>query len=863
MSQGSVYRTKAGVLIGLLCVLTASSSSPATFTVNSSGDSHDINPGDGIAADHANPDSSRVTFRTAVEEANALAGSDTILVPPSVSPVRLSLGPIVVADAQTFLQGIDSLPVIDGFANPLAVPSIVLESDSNSIRGLMIKRSRGHGILISGACNAIESNTIIDNGLDNVLYAGVAITGEAAQHNRIAGNLIGVYGNGALVAGNRIGVLIDQGASGNVVGGESEVSRNIISGNESSGVILTGGAYENRITGNFVGPDITGTLAIGAQQIGILVTNGASGNSIGSAAWPAGNLISGNTSHGVMLSGAGVDSNFVNGNVIGMSAIGRLRLANGGDGIAITQGAADNQIGDPGLAAGNFISGNDGSGVRITGCFSDNNRVMGNVIGLDVRGMRSVGNGWIDGAGVLIEDSARYNHIGGPAEHERNVISGNLGFGVHIRGGSTGSNVVSGNYVGPAPTGVSYSSNLAGVVVSDGAQSNLIGGAGPSEGNVISGNRSESFPFGAGVTITGAGSSWNRVSGNLIGLDATGARVMPNGSAGVIIGDGASDNVIGGVTESERNVITGNGTLPLIPGVSGGVHLYGVGTENNDVIGNYIGLIANGTTSIGNRGSGVGIYAGASHNHIGGDSAVSGNVITDSEIHGIVVDGYATHSNLIRYNRIYNNDGLGIVLTNSAQDGIAPPLLIDGTASEVTGSGGPGGGSVDIYLSQPDPSGYGEALDLVGSAPVETNGAFTAMVHGVVPGDTLTAIAIDSADNSSAFSWNIVAGQISVVEDDPAALPSAFTLSQNYPNPFNPETSIRYALPSAARVDLRVYNALGQLVANLVSETQPAGWYEAHWSGLTDQGQLAASGIYLYLLEAGSFRDTRKMILLK
>jgi hypothetical protein len=108
-----------------------------------------------------------------------------------------------------------------------------------------------------------------------------------------------------------------------------------------------------------------------------------------------------------------------------------------------------------------------------------------------------------------------------------------------------------------------------------------------------------------------------------------------------------------------------------------------------------------------------------------------------------------------------------------------------------------------------------------------------------------------------------VAGPTSAVEDDPAALPSAFTLSQNYPNPFNPETSIRYALPSAARVDLRVYNALGQLVANLVSETQPAGWYEAHWSGLTDQGQLAASGIYLYLLEAGSFRDTRKMILLK
>jgi hypothetical protein len=853
------------ILFVLLYVIASSSAISATFTVNSPGDSHDINAGDGIVADHVVPDSSRVTLRAAVEEASALPGPDTVLIPSSVSPIRLHLGPIIVAGAQTHLLGVDSRPIIDGLGNPLWAGSLVLASDSNSVQGLTVRRARGHGLIVTGAHNTVQDNTLIGNGVDNPTGAGIVIIGENAVANQVVGNLIGVYDNGALTDDNRIGVLIDQGASDNVLGGESEHLRNIISGNDSAGVVVSGAAHDNTITGNFIGPDITGTLLISAQRIGIVLVEGAHGNAIGAAAWPNGNLISGNASHGVALSGPDVRSNVIRGNIIGMSIIGRLRLGNGGDGVAIVDGAADNRIGDPNLAAGNFISGNDGSGVRIAGSRCEGNRIAGNFIGPDTRGIRGVGNGWIDGAGVLIEDTARYNIIGGGTEPERNVISGNVGIGVHVRGAATSDNIIAGNYIGPVSSGASYTSNAAGVVISDGAQSTLIGGSNPGDANVISGNRSDEFPLGAGVLITGAGTSWNRVSGNTIGLDATGSRAIPNGAAGVIIGEGATANTIGGATQTERNVIAGNGTEPFVPGVGGGVHLYGLGTERNCIMGNYIGLIANGTTSIGNRGSGIGIFTGASRNRIGGDSAACGNVITDSERHGIQVDGYQSRANLIRHNRIYGNDSLGIAITNSAQDRIEPPVLSSSTTSEVLGADAPPSGLMDVYVAQADPSGYGEGARLVGSARVKADGTFQVRVDGVLPGDTLTAIATDTNSNSSAFASNRLADPSSAVDDDdPAALPSDFALSQNYPNPFNPETSIRYALPQASRVDLRVYNALGQVVTHLVpGQHQPAGWHDVRWTGLTDQGQPAASGIYIYVLQVGSFHDARKMLLLK
>ena len=93
------------------------------------------------------------------------------------------------------------------------------------------------------------------------------------------------------------------------------------------------------------------------------------------------------------------------------------------------------------------------------------------------------------------------------------------------------------------------------------------------------------------------------------------------------------------------------------------------------------------------------------------------------------------------------------------------------------------------------------------------------------------------------------------------AKPISFKLNQNYPNPFNPGTVISYQLPQAVPVRLDIYNSLGQRVRTLVDEGQEAGVHGLVWDGRDDSGRGLASGVYFYRLEAGSFTESRKMVL--
>ena len=94
--------------------------------------------------------------------------------------------------------------------------------------------------------------------------------------------------------------------------------------------------------------------------------------------------------------------------------------------------------------------------------------------------------------------------------------------------------------------------------------------------------------------------------------------------------------------------------------------------------------------------------------------------------------------------------------------------------------------------------------------------------------------------------------------ENTGSVPIEFSISQNYPNPFNPTTNIRFAVPDAGRVSLRVYDVLGREVALLVDNVLQPGYYTARF-----EGHALASGVYFYRLIAGSYVETRKMQLVK
>jgi len=100
---------------------------------------------------------------------------------------------------------------------------------------------------------------------------------------------------------------------------------------------------------------------------------------------------------------------------------------------------------------------------------------------------------------------------------------------------------------------------------------------------------------------------------------------------------------------------------------------------------------------------------------------------------------------------------------------------------------------------------------------------------------------------------------VTSIDDDRSLAPSgSFALLQNYPNPFNPSTTIRYGLPNRSRVTLAVSNTLGQQVLQLVNGEMEAGFHEVRFNG-----DGLSSGLYFYRMQAGSYVETKKLILTK
>jgi len=120
--------------------------------------------------------------------------------------------------------------------------------------------------------------------------------------------------------------------------------------------------------------------------------------------------------------------------------------------------------------------------------------------------------------------------------------------------------------------------------------------------------------------------------------------------------------------------------------------------------------------------------------------------------------------------------------------------------------------------------------------------------------------AVDYAGNVSEYSDMVEATLLSLVGD---LTPEVFALHQNYPNPFNPITQIKYDIPEDALVSITIYDIMGRSIKSLVNSNQTAGYHSISWDGKNNLGEGVSAGMYIYMIQAGEFRQTKKMVLLK
>jgi hypothetical protein len=474
---------------------------------------------------------------------------------------------------------------------------------------LIVLDGSGAGAGVNGLTITAGNSTV--KGLVIGGFGGAGIYVQTVGGNRIVGDYLGTDVTGTMALANGTGVYIT--SSNNTVGGAAVGAGNTISGNTYEGVVIIGN--DNLVQGNRIGTDAAGARAL-ANLDGVVI--GGSTNTVGGAAVGAGNTISGNT-YGVIINGGG--GNLVQGNRIGTDAGGATALANS---VGVYIGSLNNTVGGQAAGAGNTISGNF-VGVRIYS--GSGNLVQGNRIGTDATGTVALANV----AGIYIDVGS--NTVGGTAAGAGNTISGNLDRGIHLGGSGI---VVQGNRIGTDAAGARALANGVGVVIA--GSNHTLGGAALGAGNLISGNT-----YGVQI-VSGSG---NVVQGNRIGTDATGTRALPN-SYGVDIT--SSNNTLGGTAAGAGNLISGNNYGVLIDGSSGNV-----------VLGNLIGTEATGAAALPN---GTGVYIAGSSNTVGGTTAGAGNTISGNTHEGIRIDSGS--GNLVQGNRIGTDATGTVALANQA-----------------------------------------------------------------------------------------------------------------------------------------------------------------------------------------------------
>ncbi len=541
---------------------------------------------------------------------------------------------------------------------------IDLGSNDNTVEGSMIGTnaagSAGLGNSMSGVYIEDSSDGNVIGGTTsssaNVISKnadyGIEIATSSSQ-NVVEGNLIGTDITGTQKLGNSdSGVWLTGDSSSNTIGGTVSGTLNVISSNGDEGVKIDSGSSQNVVVGDFIGTDITGKLKLGNVASGVLISD-SSNNTVGGAATGVVSVISSNGGDGVHITNSATQ-NLVEGNLIGTDVTGKSKLGNADAGLLIDEVSSANTVGGTTAAAGNVISANGEYGVQLdTG--SSHNLIDGNRIGTDIVGTGKLGN--VD-SGVYINDGSFANTIGGTVSGARNILSANGDRGVHIDNFSY-QNLIEGNFIGTDVSGTLKLGNVdSGVLITGGSYANTVGGTVSGAVNVISNNGDD------GVDITG-GSANNVVAGDLIGTDVTGEKKLGNVEAGVLIDSASFDNTVGGTTAAAANVISANGE-------------YGVeidnGSSGNVVAGNLVGTDMTGTEKLGNVDSGVYIDGGSFANTVGGTISGARNILSANGGRGVHIDN-GSYQNLVEGNFIgtditgtqkMGNVDSGVLITNGS-----------------------------------------------------------------------------------------------------------------------------------------------------------------------------------------------------
>ena len=318
------YTIMIASLVLALVFMTVRHASALTLTVNSTGDGEDVNQGDGICETAT---VGECTLRAAIMEANASPGTDTISFnipgegPHTISPTYgfdFIFDPVIIDG--TTQPGFSGIPIVelDGSnAGPDAY-GIVIYAGSSTVRGVVINRFALTGIdLDVNGGNIIQGN-----------YIGTDLTGTVDHGNGVNGIAISQGSRGNLIGGTAAG-------KGNLISGNGEFGI----------IIVDPGSNDNVMQGNFIGTDVNGAVDLGNTSVGVVIGAGASDNVLGGAEAGARNLISGNDSASVHIDTIGTTGNVIQGNFIGTDVTGTLALGNVFEGIFIGGGTSNNVVG--------------------------------------------------------------------------------------------------------------------------------------------------------------------------------------------------------------------------------------------------------------------------------------------------------------------------------------------------------------------------------------------------------------------------------------------------------------------------------------------------------------------------------------